>query len=97
MYSIVKLQAVDAEFSSSQMILGKSEVLTLKISFTAKDFFFFFPLESLFWKREVSHSSSQRRKVCFCTVNFTQIQKEYLSDMQTRLLQSAPITITEKS
>lgn len=95
MYSIVKLQAVDAEFSSSQMILGKSEVLTLKISFIAKDFFF--PLESLFWKREVSHSSSQRRKVCFCTVNFTQIQKEYLSDMQTRLLQSAPITITEKS
>lgn len=52
MYSIVKLQAVDAEFSSSQMILGKSEVLTLKISFTAKDFFFFFPWNHCFGKEK---------------------------------------------
>lgn len=94
MYSNVKSQAVDTEFSSSQMILEKFEVLTLKISFTAK--VFFFPLEALLWKRVVSHGSSQRRKVCFCTINFTQTQKKYLSEMQTRLLQSAPITSTEK-
>lgn len=75
MYSIVKSQAVVPEFSSSQMILEKFEVLTLKINFTAKVRFFFF-LEALFWKRVVPHGSSQRRKVCFCTVNFTQTQKD---------------------
>lgn len=41
MYSIVKSQAADAEFSSSQMMLEKFEVLTLKNSFTAKVRFFF--------------------------------------------------------
>lgn len=45
MYFIVKSQAVDAEFSSFQMILEKVEVLTLKISFTAKVRFGVF-----FWK-----------------------------------------------
>lgn len=93
MYFTVKSQAIDAEFSPLQMILEKFEVLTLKIYFTAEDFFFF--LEVLLWKRVVSRGSSQRRKVCFCTINFTQTQKEYLSEMQTRLLQSAPITSTE--
>lgn len=45
MYATVKSQAEDAEFSSSQMILEKFEILTLKISFTAKVRFCWF-----FWK-----------------------------------------------
>lgn len=63
MYSIVKLQAVDAEFSSSQMILGKSEVLTLKISFTAKDFFFFPPGITVLEKRSVSQLLTKKKSL----------------------------------
>lgn len=81
------------------MILENLEVLTRKIRFAAEvRILSFFYWKHCFGKyKNSAHGSSQRIKVCFCTVNFTQTQMEYLSEKQTTTgTQSAPITSTEK-
>lgn len=63
MYSIVKSQAVDPEFSSSQMILEKFEVLTLKINFTAKVRFIFFSGSTVLEKSSASWLLTKKKSL----------------------------------